>query len=55
MDRLIARGDSEYFEARAEQELRRALSAEHPAAARSHYQLARHYFYRASDDRPLRR
>jgi hypothetical protein len=39
----MAREDRNYFEGRAEEELRRARNAPHPDAARAHYIMAGHY------------
>jgi hypothetical protein len=39
----MAREDGNYFEDRAEEELRRARNAPHPGAARAHYIMAGHY------------
>jgi len=44
-----------YFEERAEQELRRAELADHPDAARAHYELAGYYLdlvHNSSDRAP---
>lgn len=38
--------DLRYFEMRAEQEIERAQSAEHPAVVRAHAELAGHYLDR---------
>jgi hypothetical protein len=38
-----SREDLHYFQARAEQEIKRAQLADHPEAARAHYQLAGFY------------
>lgn len=40
---MRSRKDAVYFRDRAEQELRRAEQADHPDAARAHYQLAGYY------------
>jgi hypothetical protein len=41
--RLSRREDVQYFQHRAEQEIMRAQSAEHPAAVQAHYLLAGYY------------
>jgi hypothetical protein len=48
-----ARNDQEYFRTRAIQELERVQAGGHPAAVRSHYDMATHYLRGASADRPL--
>ena len=48
VDQLATRNDREYFQARAMQEFERAQAAGHPAAVRSHYDMATHYLGRAS-------
>lgn len=60
MTRPARHADVEYFSARAEQEIARAQSAEHPAAVQAHYELAGHYLelvYGGPDapSRPLNR
>ena len=46
--------DYEYYASRAEVELRLAISAAHPAAARAHYHLAGYYLDKAYSERPQR-
>jgi hypothetical protein len=43
--------DKEYFRSRAVQELDRVQAGGHPAAVRSHYDMATHYLDLASADR----
>jgi hypothetical protein len=43
MKTLTRRADVQYFNRRAEQEIIRAQSADHPAAVRAHYELAGYY------------
>jgi hypothetical protein len=45
-----ARNEKEYFRTRAMQELERAQASSHPAAMRSHSDLAGYYLTRASAD-----
>jgi len=40
---MTLRDDRLYFRERAEQEIRRAQRADHPDAARAHYELAGYY------------
>ena len=53
VDHLTGRDDKEYFRTRAMQELERVQAGGHPAAVRSHYDMATHYLRGASADRPL--
>lgn len=43
MKSLARREDVQYFQQRAEQEIKRAQSADHPAAVHAHYLLAGYY------------
>lgn len=46
--------DKEYFRTRALQELERVQAGGHPAAVRSHYELATYYLDQAADRPTLR-
>jgi hypothetical protein len=49
----MSRDDREYFERRAETELKRAQEAEHPAVVHAHYMLAELHLERAGRCRPV--
>jgi hypothetical protein len=46
----MATDDPNYLEWRAEEAIRLAQSAQHPAAVRAHYTMASHYLSRLYDD-----
>jgi hypothetical protein len=57
-DRVVSRSmdqdDKEYFRNRAMQELERVHAGGHPAAVRSHYEMATHYLDQAAHRPRLR-
>lgn len=52
MKRLMMHDDREYYEARAEQQLRLAQESENPSAVQAHYQMAHLYLDRIHGDVP---